>query len=74
MSMVQIRNVPEDLVAELKARAAPRRQSLTDYLVDQLGEIVATPPLDEVLDRLAAGPRRDLGISATELLDEVRNR
>lgn len=71
MTIVQIRNVPDELLTELKTRAAARRQSLTDYLLDQLTDIVATPPLDVVLERLASAPRRDLGVSATELLDEV---
>lgn len=73
MPMVQIRNVPEELVTELKTRAAARRQTLTDYLLDELTEITRVPPLDEVLDRLASGPRRDLGVSAVDLLDEVRS-
>lgn len=72
MKMVQIRNVPEDLVNELKARAAARRQSLSDFLLEELAGIVETPPLDDVLDRLATAPRRNLGVSASELLDEVR--
>ncbi|HET8931586.1 MAG TPA: hypothetical protein VFN21_13075 [Acidimicrobiales bacterium] len=73
MSMVQIRNVPDELVAELKARAAARRQTLTDYLLDQLTELAQVPPVDDVLDRLASGPRRDLGARAVDLLDEVRS-
>jgi len=74
MTMVQIRNVPDELLTELKTRAAARRQSLSDYLLDQLTDLVATPPLDEVLELLASAPRRDLGVSAAELLDEVRAR
>lgn len=69
---VQIRNVPEELANELKARAAARRQTLSDYLLGELEEIAATPPLDEWLDRHLARPPRDLGVSAIELLDEVR--
>jgi plasmid stability protein len=70
--MVQIRNVPDDLVAELKVRAARRHQTLTDYLLDELTQIVDTPPLDQVLDRLSARPRRNLGVRAVDLLDEAR--
>jgi plasmid stability protein len=71
--MVQIRNVPDDLVHELKARAAAHRMSLSDFLLARLSEIAEEPALDDVLDRLAALPRRDLGVSAAELVDEARS-
>lgn len=73
MSMVQIRNVPDELVHELKARAAAQRMSLSDFLLARLEEIADEPVLDEVLERLAALPRRDLGVSAAELVDEARS-
>ncbi|MGH3851095.1 MAG: FitA-like ribbon-helix-helix domain-containing protein [Pseudonocardiaceae bacterium] len=72
-TMVQIRNVPDGLVRELKARAAAHRMSLSDFLLARLGEIAKEPALDEVLDRLAALPRRDLGVTAAELVDEARS-
>jgi antitoxin FitA len=71
--MVQIRNVPDDLVHELKARAAAQRMSLSDFLLARLGEIVEEPALDDVLDRLATLPRRHLGVSAAELVGEARS-
>lgn len=71
--MVQIRDVPDDVVAELKARAARQRMSLSDYLKTRLEEMVAEPTLDEVLDRLERGPRRVLTTPVTEVLDEVRS-
>jgi plasmid stability protein len=71
--MVQIRDVPDEVVAELKARAARERLSLSDYLKARLEEMVAEPTLDEVLDRLGQGPRRELRTPVTEVLDEVRS-
>lgn len=71
-AMVQIRNVPDELLHELKARAA-QRMSLSDFLLARLAEIAEEPALDDVLDRLAALPRRDLGASAAELVDEARS-
>lgn len=71
--MVQIRNVPDELVQELKARAAAHRMSLSDFLLVRLGDIAAEPTLDDVLDRLAALPRRDLGVTAAELVGEARS-
>jgi len=72
-TMVQIRNVPDELLHELKARAAAQRMSLSDFLLARLGEIAEEPVLDDVLDRLAALPRRDLGASGAELVGEARS-
>jgi plasmid stability protein len=72
-TMVQIRNVPDDLVHELKSRAAAHWMSLSDFLLARLGEIAEEPTLDDVLDRLAALPRRDLAVSAAEPVREVRS-
>jgi antitoxin FitA len=69
---VQIRNVPEKLANELKARAAARRQSLSDYLLGELEQIAETPTINDWLDRHLTGPPRELGVTAVELLDEVR--
>lgn len=71
-SNVQIRNVDDDVVAELKARAAARRMSLSDYLSEELARMVAQPTLDEVLDRLVSRPRRNLEVSGSELVREAR--
>jgi hypothetical protein len=71
--MVQIRNVPDDLVHVLKTRAASRRMSLSDYLLVRLGEIAEEPELEDVLDRLTALPRRNLGVTGAELVGEARS-
>lgn len=71
--MVQIRNVPDELVHELKARAAAARMTLSDFLLVRLSEMAEEPVLDDVLDRLAALPRRDLGVNAAELVGEARS-
>lgn len=73
MVAVQVRNVPSDVVAKLKARAAAQRLSLSDFLVLRLTEAAEEPTLDEMLDRLGARPRRALGITAAELVDETRS-
>ena len=41
----------EPVHAELRRRAALEGQSLQEYLLDRLIEVVQYPPLDEVLDR-----------------------
>lgn len=71
-AMVQIRNVPDEL-PRAEGPAAAQRMSLSDFLLARLAEIAEEPALDDVLDRLAALPRRDLGASAAELVDEARS-
>ena len=54
--MVQIRNVPDELHRELKARAARAGMSLSDYLLAQLRDVVAYPTVEELTQRIAALP------------------
>jgi plasmid stability protein len=69
---LQVRGLDEETVAELKARAARARQSLSAYVAQVLTEVVATPTPDEIRDRLAT--LRELGGGTTneEILAEVR--
>jgi len=46
--MVRIRNVPEILHRRLKSRAALAGMSLSDYLLDELRQVVERPTLDEL--------------------------
>jgi plasmid stability protein len=56
MSMIQIRNVPEDLHRELKVRAAQNGMTLSDYLLKELSTLAVRPTMKEWLasaERLA---------------------
>jgi plasmid stability protein len=53
MSMIQIRNVPEDLHRELKARAAQNGKSLSDYLLEELRMLAPRPTMQEWVARAA---------------------
>lgn len=50
--MVQIRNMPDEMHARLKARAATSGMSLSDYLLNELRHIAERPTLEEMLARL----------------------
>ena len=50
--MIQIRNVPEALHRELKARAALAGQSLSDYLRVELERVGARPTMAAFLQRV----------------------
>jgi hypothetical protein len=57
MVAVTIRNVPEEVRAELAVRAARSGRSLQEYLVGQLVELASRPDLDTVLDGARARVR-----------------
>ncbi len=50
--MIQIRNVPEELHREVKARAARAGMTLSDYLLRDLERSMAGPTVDEVIARV----------------------
>jgi len=48
---IQVKDVPDDVHATLRRRAANAGKSLQEYLLDHLSEEARLPTLDEVLDR-----------------------
>ena len=52
-SMVQIRNVPDAVHRQLKARAALEGMSLSEYLLREVRRVVERPTLEEIKQRLA---------------------
>lgn len=54
MPSIQIKDVPADVHAVLRRRAAMEGKSLQEYLLGQLVEQARLPTLDEVLDRAGA--------------------
>jgi plasmid stability protein len=72
-SMVQVRNVPEDLHRRLKARAAMEGLSMSDYVLRELRKALERPTRDEVLARLRSLPVRKLRPSAAEVIRAERD-
>jgi len=52
MAMIQIRNVPDPLHRELKARAARAGMTLSDYLLDVVRRAIERPEPAELLRRI----------------------
>jgi len=50
--MIQIRNVPDDLHGQLKARAALAGMSLSDFLLREVRRVAERPSPDEMKVRL----------------------
>lgn len=54
MPALQIRDLPTDLHRILKARAAQRGQSLSEYATEVLRRAAQTPTFEELAERLRA--------------------
>ncbi len=74
MTMVQIRNMPDTLHREFKARAALAGMSLSDYLLDELRRVAERPTIEEMRARLAKLPPVSLSISPADVVREERDR
>jgi plasmid stability protein len=57
---IVIGNVPDELHHKLKARAAERGTSLSDFLLAEMAEIADRPTLAELMERLAADEAVDV--------------
>lgn len=53
MTTIQVRNVPDELSRVLKARAAAQGRSLSDYLLDELGQLAERPSRTDLMERIA---------------------
>ena len=72
--MIQIRNVPDALHRQLKARAAMAGMSMSDYLLQEVIRILERPTRADILARLAGRSRGPLDPSPAELIREERDR
>lgn len=66
--MIQLRNVPDDLHRELKARAALEGKSLSDYLLGEIQRIAERPTLDELRRRIHQRQSVDPSVPPAEAL------
>lgn len=71
--MIQIRNVPEDVHREIKARAARAGMTLSDYLLREVERVIQTPPIEEVLARIASRERPRLSETPAAAVRDERD-
>lgn len=73
-TLIQVRDVPEDVHRTLKARAAQGGLSLSEYLRTELERVAATPTPDELLKRMRSRtpvrPRETSAAALRALRDE----
>ncbi len=72
-TMVQIRNVPDEVHREAKARAARAGMSLSEYLLREVKRAIAAPPVEEVLARITARQRPSLTETPAEAVRAERS-
>jgi antitoxin FitA len=73
-SMIQIRNVPDELHRELKVRAARTGMTLSDYLLAELRALAVRPTMQEWLARSEAWQPVEVGESPVATLEAERDR
>lgn len=69
---IQVRDVPDDVHAQLRSRAAAAGTSLSDYVLGELERVARRSSNAEVLLRAAQRDWSVSRISTRELLDEAR--
>lgn len=69
---LQIRDVPDDVHATVRARAAHAGQSVSDYLLGLLSELVTRPTMAEIVQRAEALARADDGATRADIRAAIR--
>jgi plasmid stability protein len=72
MTMIQIRNVPEDVHRRLKARAAMEGMSLSELSLAELRRSLEKPTRRELGERVAAREPVTGGPSSAALVEQAR--
>lgn len=67
--MLQVRNLPDEVHARLKERAAAERMSLSDYVAQELTRLVRYRNNDEII---AEARKETFPISREELVEGIR--
>jgi plasmid stability protein len=73
VTMIQIRNVPEDVHRRLKARAALEGVSLSELALAELRRSLERPTRRELLELVASREPVRSGPTSSELIDAARH-
>jgi plasmid stability protein len=74
MAMIQIRNVPDQLHRELKARAAQSGMTLSDYLLAEIRDVAVKPTMREWLDKVSRREPVETSLTSSEAIHLERER
>ena len=73
MANIQIRDVPEDVHRQLKSQAALAGQSLNEFLLARVTELVRLPTIPELIAEIRARGEPYEGPSVAEIIREDRD-
>jgi plasmid stability protein len=71
-TMIQIRNVPDDIHRKAKARAALAGMTMSEYILQELRKALERPTRNELLARIAELPPIDVQPSPADMVREER--
>lgn len=72
--MIQIRNVPDRIHRELKARAAESGMTLSDYLLNEIREVAVKPSMQQWLDGVSRLEPVETSLTSSEAIHLERER
>lgn len=70
MATIYVRDVPDEVTAVLKRRAAAEGKSFSAYVAGELGKLAARPSNEEIVARLRVSDRSQ-GPSAADIVTEL---
>ena len=73
-TMIQIRNVPDDVHRQLKARAAMAGTSMSEWILRRLVAALARPSREELIERVRSRPQLELEVDIAAMVREERER
>ena len=71
--MIQIRNVPEDLHREIKARAAKESKTMSQFLLEMAQAKVRRLDIEAFMQRIRSRPIDTSGFDATAFIRRQRD-
>lgn len=71
-STLQVRDLPDEVTATLKARAARARMSLSAYVAARLTELAASPTSEEIISRIVSRPTGPDGAATEDIIALIR--
>ena len=70
--MIQIRNIPDKLHRQLKARAALEGTSMSGYFLREIQKSLERPSIEELLAQIASQPEQKLNRTPADMVRENR--
>lgn len=71
--MIQIRNVPDEIHRQVKARAALEGLSMSEFALRELRKAIARPSREDLLRRIGQEPSAELDPQPAEVIRAERD-